>query len=210
MPDESDRIRQSSVKGMNNMLLALNSFDFETDITNHPKMIVIFNNVSFQEETEIDKTRIDARIHEYKLALKANAKLFYLNEVSDDTIIGEKTWNEIKQEVCATDLYKFKPWYAALKKDKQELVDMLKEIQKKVETGKLIKPQPNPQMEKLIETRIDQLFPKNNFYFYKIWKRGDQDPRMNTERDQLRKLIDDNVKSNRFYIKSGLLEPVHL
>ena len=104
MPDESDRIRQSSVKGMNNMLLALNSFDFETDITNHPKMIVIFNNVSFQEETEIDKTRIDARIHEYKLALKSNAKLFYLNEVSDDTVIGEKTWSEIKQEVCATDL----------------------------------------------------------------------------------------------------------
>ena len=73
-----------------------------------------------------------------------------------------------------------------------------------------MKPQPNPQMEKLIETRIDQLFPKHNFYFYKIWKKGDQDPRMDTERDQLRKLIDDNVKSNRFYIKSGLLEPVHL
>ena len=27
MPDESDRIRESSIKGMNNMLLALNSFD---------------------------------------------------------------------------------------------------------------------------------------------------------------------------------------
>ena len=54
MPDESDRIRQSSVKGMNNMLLALNSFDYETDITNHPKMIVVFNNVSYQEENEID------------------------------------------------------------------------------------------------------------------------------------------------------------
>ena len=36
MPDESDRIRQSSIKGMNNMLLALSSFDYDTDITDHP------------------------------------------------------------------------------------------------------------------------------------------------------------------------------
>ena len=50
MPDESDRIRKSSVKGMNNMLLALNSFDVDTDIKNHPKLFVIFNNVSLAEE----------------------------------------------------------------------------------------------------------------------------------------------------------------
>ena len=62
MPDESDRIRQSSVKGMNNMLLALNSFDYDTDITNHPLMMVIFNNISLIEENEIDKTRIQDRI----------------------------------------------------------------------------------------------------------------------------------------------------
>ena len=53
MPDESDRIRQSSIKSMHNMLLALNSFDYETDITNHPQMMVIFNNVSLIEEKEI-------------------------------------------------------------------------------------------------------------------------------------------------------------
>ena len=34
--------------------------------------------------------------------------------------------------------------------------------------------------------------------------------RMEGERDQLRKLIEDNIKSDRFYIQSGLLEPVHL
>ena len=53
MPDESDRIRQSSIKSMHNMLLALNSFDYETDITNHPQMMVVFNNVSLIEEKEI-------------------------------------------------------------------------------------------------------------------------------------------------------------
>ena len=62
MPDESDRIRESSIKGMNNMLLALNSFDQDTDITDHPLMLVIFNNVSLKEETEIGETRIQDRI----------------------------------------------------------------------------------------------------------------------------------------------------
>ena len=71
------------------MLLALNSFDIDTDITNHPRLCVIFNNVSLQEESKIDKNRIQDRIDQYKLALKANAKLFYLTEVSDSTVIGE-------------------------------------------------------------------------------------------------------------------------
>ena len=114
MPDESDRIRQSSVKGMNNMLLALNSFDYDTDITNHPLMMVIFNNISLIEENEIDKTRIQDRIAQYKLALKVNAKKFYLNEISEETVIGEKTWAEIKDEVCKKDTYKKSAWYKDL------------------------------------------------------------------------------------------------
>ena len=58
MPDESDRIRQTSINGMNNMLLALNSFDYETNIANHPLMLVIFNNVSYVEENQMDKARV--------------------------------------------------------------------------------------------------------------------------------------------------------
>ena len=58
MPDESDRIRQTSINGMNNMLLALNSFDYEINIANHPLMMVIFNNVSFVEENRVDKARV--------------------------------------------------------------------------------------------------------------------------------------------------------
>ena len=46
MPDESDRIRATSIKAMNTMLFILNSFDPRTDITNHPRIILIFNNVS--------------------------------------------------------------------------------------------------------------------------------------------------------------------
>ena len=46
MPDESDRIRESSIKSMNNILLALQSFDDETDVHKHPRITIIFNNVS--------------------------------------------------------------------------------------------------------------------------------------------------------------------
>ena len=33
---------------------------------------------------------------------------------------------------------------------------------------------------------------------------------MEKEKDQLRKLIADNIRSDTFYIKDGLFEPVHL
>ena len=137
------------------MLLALNSFDIDTDISNHPQLIVIFNNVSWQEENEISKLRVQDRIDQYKLALKANAKLFYLSEVSDDTVIGEKTWAEVKDAVLANESHKSQAWFSALPKDKRELVVMLKDIQKRGESRAPLKPQPNPQMEKLIETRGD-------------------------------------------------------
>ena len=65
-------------------------------------------------------------------------------------------------------------------------------------------------MNKLIDTRVDQLFPEENFFFFKILKNADLDNRMDEERNQLRKLINDNIRANRYYIKKGLLEPVHL
>ena len=46
MPDSSDRIRLSAIQAMNNILLTLQSFDPKTDPFKHPKMKVIFNNVS--------------------------------------------------------------------------------------------------------------------------------------------------------------------
>ena len=61
MPDESDRIRESSIKGMNDILLILQSFDPLTDIHTHPRMVVFFNNVSYQNlkktEEEIEKLK---------------------------------------------------------------------------------------------------------------------------------------------------------
>ena len=60
--------------------------------------------------------------------MKANAKLFYASEVSDDTLIGEDIWMNIKDKVCGNDIYKTEAWYSKLRKEKKELIEMLKDI----------------------------------------------------------------------------------
>ena len=102
MPDESDRIRATSIKAMNIMLFILNSFDLRADIKNHPKMILIFNNVSLhkiddspdtirQKKKEAFKDNKESesqetRIYHYLYDLKQITKNFYLkDDVSEDT-----------------------------------------------------------------------------------------------------------------------------
>ena len=58
MPDESDRIRATSIKAMNYMLFILNSFDDRADLRVHPKMILIFNDVSlYSSEDSLETIR---------------------------------------------------------------------------------------------------------------------------------------------------------
>ena len=46
MPNISGRIRQSVMKSMMTLLLSLTSFYPDIDLSKHPKLFVIFNNVS--------------------------------------------------------------------------------------------------------------------------------------------------------------------
>merc|ERR1712026_1398 len=46
MPDASHRIRDTTIKAINNMLVMFNSLDERVDISFHPKYHIIFNNVS--------------------------------------------------------------------------------------------------------------------------------------------------------------------
>ena len=71
MPDESDRIRATSIKAMNTMLFILNSFDPRTDIENHPRIILIFNNVSLYSN---DTSPEDIR-QQKKQAFRTNTEL---------------------------------------------------------------------------------------------------------------------------------------
>ena len=65
---------------------------------------------------------------------------------------------------------------------------------------------------KFIEDRIDEIFSSENFYFFKIHKGSSPDilERNKIEQQELVKLIEDNMVSERYFIKSGLLEPIHL
>ena len=49
MPDASNRIRETSISAMNNILFLLNSIDPKSNPKKHPKLIVIFNDVSRHE-----------------------------------------------------------------------------------------------------------------------------------------------------------------
>ena len=57
------------------------------------------------------------------------------------------------------------------------------------------------------------MFPIENFYFYKIFKDGDEEyvtKRNEIEQEELLKLIEDNMSSDRYFIKKGMLEPVQI
>ena len=124
MPDSSDRLRATSIKAMNHVLFTLNSLHLNTDIKNHPKFIVIFNDVSLYENVSLEKlnehiktmnepenykrfkgrkNQIE-RIEHYKKDLKETVKKFYLMKiVSDGTKFGSSTWKELKSQVCSNE-----------------------------------------------------------------------------------------------------------
>ena len=52
MPDNSKRIRYTSIGAMNNILFLLNSIDPRSNPEKHPKLIVIFNDQSKYEQLE--------------------------------------------------------------------------------------------------------------------------------------------------------------
>ena len=87
MPDKSDRIRQSVITSMMNFLLILSVFHRDTKVEDlrkcHPQMAIVFNNVSKQQDMKYAIERIDA----YKQLLVKEATEFYVDQLSDDTII---------------------------------------------------------------------------------------------------------------------------
>ena len=52
MPNKSSRVNKSPHSDMNNILLILNSLDPKADPANHPRIVVIFNDVSVEEKFE--------------------------------------------------------------------------------------------------------------------------------------------------------------
>ena len=107
MPDASQRIRETTIKAVNNMLLMFGSLDERVDISLHPKYYIIFNDVSrygdnydphmIKNNPTYDPSKQNPgmskyqRIDDIKSQFKDKAKRFYLHDkVSDETRIGQK------------------------------------------------------------------------------------------------------------------------
>ena len=57
MPNASHRITDSAIRAMTNKLFILNSIDIGTDISLHPKIFVVFNDVSVQDDEQTSTTQ---------------------------------------------------------------------------------------------------------------------------------------------------------
>ena len=125
MPDESDRIRQTVIKTMMNFLLIFSVFHRETTLEElkkcHPKMAVVFNHVSKNQNFELNFERID----QYKALVLEDATDFYCNEISDDTVIGDQTWKNLKQEFMESVDYEQEACFKELTSHDKKLVESL-------------------------------------------------------------------------------------
>ena len=88
MQDHSERIRDSVLNAMLNLLLILSVFNSETDLKdleNHPSFLIVFNNVSKYKSQE--ETR--EKIVKYRSLLTEKVQRFYCSVcmISDDTEI---------------------------------------------------------------------------------------------------------------------------
>ena len=95
MFDSSTRIRSPILNAMNNILLILNSLH-STNLDDHPKLLIIFNDLSINETSKAQE-----KIVSYKRQLKDFLKAFYLqNKVSDRTKFGNESWEQLKGRAC--------------------------------------------------------------------------------------------------------------
>ena len=71
----------------------------------------------------------------------------------------------------------------------------------------MIKPlesQYDPAKMEELENKVNYLFPDENFYFFNTL--GE---RPHEEDGEIRRLINNSIKSDKYYIKKGNLEPIH-
>ena len=157
MPDESDRIRKSTIKSMMNFLLMFAVFNRETSILElescHPTMAIVFNNVS----KYTNFTLVCERIEKYKELLREDAVQFYCHKISDDTLINEKKWKDLKKSVIQSN-YEQEPWFLKLLPYDRKLIESLHFAQSQLKEPlaplKLID---DPLLKKEIEDKIDVL-----------------------------------------------------
>ena len=131
MPNASQRITDSTIKGMISMFFMFNSLDERIDISLHPKYHIIINNVSrFGDDYDLEKIEkdpdnaqintaanlsVEKRILDIKAQLKESTKSFFLTEeISENSRIGDKIWKDIKEQICRDDTYRELSWFTEM------------------------------------------------------------------------------------------------
>ena len=129
MPDHSERIRDSVLSAMLNLLLILSVFNSETnleDLETHPSFIIVFNNVSKYQSQEETKEKIES----YRSLLTEKSQRFYCSAcaISDESEIfdgeSKRKWKDIK----LTD-YKNESWFTKISDFDMKLLESLDKAQ---------------------------------------------------------------------------------
>ena len=99
---------------MASVLLILSVFHRETSTEElkrcHPRMAIVYNNVSKNEDYSLVLERID----KYKSLLLEDAVEFYCENISDDTIIDGKNWLFLKKSVMKATNLEDDEWFKSL------------------------------------------------------------------------------------------------
>ena len=67
MPNASQRIRDTTITAINNMMLMFSSLDERVDVSTHPKYHIIFNNVSrYGDNYDPEKIKTDPTYDPFK------------------------------------------------------------------------------------------------------------------------------------------------
>ena len=109
---------------MMNFLLILSVFNRDTTVEDlikcHPKIAIVYNNVSKNKDYNLALERIDI----YKNLVLEDAVEFYCSLISDDTFIGSKSWKDLKKSVMTAN-YQEEAWFVDLPKYEKEMVKSL-------------------------------------------------------------------------------------
>ena len=129
MAGENGRIRDSSVQSILALFISLASFYPDTNPLKHPRICVMFNNMSknitankkpvnfgdtSDEEQQMQgQDALKVARDDYRRRLTDDIYEFFDNTLSDETIVGGSTWGERKTEVCENE-YQDEDWYKEL------------------------------------------------------------------------------------------------
>ena len=90
---------------MMNFLLILSIFNRDTSVEDlikcHPKIAIVYNNVSKNKDYKLALERIDI----YKNLVLEDAVEFYCSLISDETFIKGKSWKDLKKSVIGSASY---------------------------------------------------------------------------------------------------------